>query len=138
MAELDEVDLIRKHYGDFTGLFDQGQAVAHVKVLLAEIDTYDRNIEDLNDRSIRALKAAARERERALAKRLAAAETVCTIFGWTGYGEEGLREKAAVQAYMDWANTYGAPGPDPAWNERVRSLVAKRDAGRVARAGDQP
>lgn len=62
-----------------------------------------------------------------LTERLKAAETVCTIFGWTGYGEEGRREKAAVQAYMDWANAYGAPRPDPEWNERVRTLAARRD-----------
>lgn len=35
---LAEVDLIRKHYGDFSGLYDPAQAIAHIKVLLAEIN----------------------------------------------------------------------------------------------------
>lgn len=33
----DEIELIRKHYGDFAGLYDPSQAVAHVKVLLTEV-----------------------------------------------------------------------------------------------------
>lgn len=37
MTEIDEIELIKKHYGDFTGLYDPSQAVAHVKVLLDEI-----------------------------------------------------------------------------------------------------
>ncbi len=36
----DDVELIREHYGDFTGLYDPGQAVAHVRILLAERDEW--------------------------------------------------------------------------------------------------
>ncbi len=34
----DDIEMIRRHYGDFTGLYDPAQAVAHVRILLAERD----------------------------------------------------------------------------------------------------
>ncbi len=52
MAEIDEIELIKKHYGDFTGLYDSGQAVAHVKALLAELDTAMSHIDRGNDNTM--------------------------------------------------------------------------------------
>jgi hypothetical protein len=39
---MNEIDMIRNHYGDFTGLYDPAQAVAHVQVLLAEAERLSR------------------------------------------------------------------------------------------------
>lgn len=36
---LAEVELIRRHYGDFAGLYDPSQAVAHVRILLGVLDS---------------------------------------------------------------------------------------------------
>lgn len=77
MTEIDEIELIKKHYGDFTGLYDPGQAVAHVKLLLAELDIAMSHIErgnhqiDLAWRQVRSIEAECQrafdiERERIL------------------------------------------------------------------------
>lgn len=34
---MNEIELIKKYYGDFTGLYDPTQVVAHVRILLAEV-----------------------------------------------------------------------------------------------------
>lgn len=51
---IDEIELIKTHYGDFAGLYDPAQAVAHVKVLLAELDIAMSHIERGNDNTMQA------------------------------------------------------------------------------------
>ncbi len=65
-----------------------------------------------------------------LPERLAAAELVCTIFGWTGVDYSSDRGKAVSQAWIDWSRSYGAPLPNSAWNARIAELAARRDASR--------
>lgn len=45
-----------------------------------------------------------------LRRRLAAAEKVCYLFGITGARHETQRERAALQAWMDWYHQYGGDG----------------------------
>lgn len=54
MTEIDEIELIKKHYGDFTGLYDPAQAVAHVKTLLDELDIAMSHIDRGNDKAMEA------------------------------------------------------------------------------------
>ena len=74
-----------------------------------------------------AKEAPTREDYDQLRERLAVAETVCTIFGWTGTRTDGERDKAVSQAWQEWAIAYGSPKPTPEWDERVTELAAKRD-----------
>jgi hypothetical protein len=67
-----------------------------------------------------------------LRERLAAAEQVATMYGWTSGGTEGKTEKAVEQAYCDWVNTYGSPRPSPEWRTRIAVLARRRDAIRSA------
>lgn len=62
-----------------------------------------------------------------LRTRLAAAEQVATLVGWCASRDHSERGKAATQAWMDWANAYGAPERDEAWDERIRELARRRD-----------
>lgn len=92
-----------------------------VPALLAEIDRLTAELARYAER----LDLDAWER---LEARLAAAETVCTIYGWCGNAEDSLKDKAATQAWMDWHNTYGSPKPSPEWRQRIAELAARRDA----------
>ncbi len=61
-----------------------------------------------------------------LRERLTAAETVCSIFGWTSLSDGSRMSNALAQAYMDWANTYGPPKYEPEWDSRIYDLAEKR------------
>jgi len=63
------------------------------------------------------------------AKRSAAAEQVCVLFGWTANTIVGERSDAALQAWMDWVNLPGVNMPsarDPEWDQRITELAARR------------
>jgi hypothetical protein len=62
-----------------------------------------------------------------LLRRLAAAEQVCVLYGWTGIRDDSDRTKATTQAWMQWQSQYGVGRPTPAWNARVAELAAERD-----------
>lgn len=62
-----------------------------------------------------------------LLRRLAAAEQVCVLYGWTAASDDTDRDKATTQAWMQWQSKYGVGGPTPAWNARVAELAAERD-----------
>lgn len=69
-----------------------------------------------------------RERElRALGERLAAAEQVCVLFGWTAAAGTGDKDKAVEQAWHDWADAYGVGSPTPEWRARIKELARRRD-----------
>lgn len=68
-----------------------------------------------------------REEVHRLRLRVAAAEQVCVIFGWTAAAGTSDRDKAVEQAWQDWADAYGAFSPTPEWRERVKELARRRD-----------
>lgn len=67
-----------------------------------------------------------------LRERLTAAETVCTIFGWTSLADGSKYSDAVAQAYYCWATDYGTPKPSPEWDQRIYELSLKRDETRKA------
>lgn len=63
--------------------------------------------------------------------RLAAAEQVCVLYGWTGSNDRSERGDAVTQAWMDWVHSYGhemerAAVKDPAWDARIKDLARRR------------
>lgn len=59
--------------------------------------------------------------------RLAAAEQVCVIFGWTGLADDSDESRAVSQAWHDWAATYGSISPTPEWRARIKALARRRE-----------
>jgi hypothetical protein len=86
--------------------------------------------------------AIAEERERLLRaqgdllrqanERLAAAEQVCVIFGWTGLDDGSDESRAVAQAWHDWAGAYGSISPTREWRTKVKKLARRRDEIRSA------
>ncbi len=73
----------------------------------------------------------------ALTERVRLAEIVCTIFGWTGSSagpDESDRDKAVLQAWMDWHHLYSDPKAPTSkeWDDRIAELAARRDQIRQA------
>jgi hypothetical protein len=74
----------------------------------------------------------------ALKTRLAAAEQVCVLFGWspsTSGRNASDAENAATQAWMDWTRTYPDGMPEsqsPEWAQRIEDLAARRYSTREA------
>ena len=71
-----------------------------------------------------------------LRERLAAAERVCLMYGWTGSVDDSDRDKAAHELWLQWCET-----PASAWtlqttpdlsDEYIAELARKRDATRAA------
>lgn len=58
-----------------------------------------------------------------LRRRLAAAEKVCYLFGITGVRHETQRERATLQAWMDWHERYDA---EPVPDEEIDRLAQRR------------
>ncbi len=54
-----------------------------------------------------------------LQERLAAAETVCVLYGWTGSPQANDNEKAALQAWMDWTRLAGRAERPKDWQPRI-------------------
>jgi hypothetical protein len=66
-------------------------------------------------------------------ERLAAAETVCVLFGWTSAHDDTDREKALTMLWRRWSNLVGnaftSPGAHPELSDEViASLARERDA----------
>jgi hypothetical protein len=61
-----------------------------------------------------------------LRARLAAAERVCVLFGWTCAAGNSDRDKAVTQAWQEWHHAYGHVAPQPG-DDEVMQLAARRD-----------
>lgn len=63
--------------------------------------------------------------------RLADAENVCVLFGWTGAHMDSERDKALHQLWSEWAKRYGvllSPGAHPELSDAyIARLAADRD-----------
>lgn len=77
--------------------------------------------------------------EEELRERLAAAEQVCILVGWTGIGDQtDPLQQAVTQAWLDWTHlpTVGQPEPQsPEWQARVQDLANRRTATRALTLG---
>lgn len=71
----------------------------------------------------------------ALRARLAAAEQVCMLYGWTGARRESDQDKALHEVWSDWVDLSGVsllPEDHPELSdERIAELARKRDATRA-------
>lgn len=61
-----------------------------------------------------------------LEARLAAAERVCVLVGWTPQASNSDRSKALSQAWQEWHRVYGQLAPEPS-DDEVVELAARRD-----------
>jgi hypothetical protein len=67
-----------------------------------------------------------------LEERLALAERVCVLFGWSPVLGDSVREKATSQAWSEWVDNVGmdflAPEAHPELSdEAIEALAVKRD-----------
>ncbi|HCT78901.1 MAG TPA: hypothetical protein DGT23_20540 [Micromonosporaceae bacterium] len=109
---------------DITELLDQCEAAADMLVRW----TPDGDpVESTESEAVRRVAKMASELDQ-LKQRLEAAETVCTIYGWTGSSDDSDKDKACHQAWDHWATTYTSTvRPTPEWRQRIKELAAQRD-----------
>jgi hypothetical protein len=100
---------------------DHGPRSCGCHVTGAEAREWIRRAEDQRDEAAGQLAI--------LRDRLRAAETVCTLFGWTASAGRSDRDKAVEQAWQDWTHRYGGyTDPSaPEWKTRIAELAARRD-----------
>lgn len=76
-----------------------------------------------------------RDENKALRHRLAIAERVCVLYGWTGQRHETERDKALHEVWSFWHNlpdTDSSPDGNPELtDELISELAAQRDATRA-------
>jgi hypothetical protein len=74
-----------------------------------------------------------------LRERLAAAEQVCVLVGWSAIGNQtDPLQRALTQAWLDWTHRpdVGQPDPQsPEWQARVQDLANRRTATRTLTLG---